>query len=172
MASSPASSTAVIVAGSALLAAAGLGYLAASTGSSNASSWPLTPSPDSNADDEEITAAEVCEIYARLLAALQATRDDLVRQIAPYYHQRHAAAAVPAREWKAALATELETALRQHQAELLQEYDIDRDCWEDAVRDFLEHSDGNERVRQIVTKFQLFWRNCADELFPMNDDAS
>jgi len=144
------SSTAVLVAGSALLAAAGLGYLAATT--SRSSLVVLAE------QDTEIQAREVCEIYERLLVALQATCRDLVHQIAPYHPH------LPVHQLKAALATELERALQCHQSELLAEYDMDRDCFDDAVRDFCEHN--HWQVQQAVTKFQTFWKNCADELFP------
>jgi len=153
---SSSSSTAVLVAGSALLAAAGLGYLAATT--TSRSSLVVE-------QDTEIQAREVCEIYQRLLVALQATCQDLVHQIAPY--QAH----LPVHQLKAALATELERALQCHRSELLAEYDMDRACFDDAVRDFCEHNH-DWQVQQAVTKFQTFWKNCADELFPKVENAA
>jgi len=157
---SSSSSTAVLVAGSALLAVAGLGYLAATTTTSRSSSLVGLEQ-----EDTEIQAREVCEIYQRLLVALQATCQDLVQQIAPY--QAH----LPVHLLKAALATELERALQCHQNELLAEYDMDLDCFDDAVRDFCEHNH-DWQVQQAVTKFQTFWKNCADELFPKVEDAA
>ena len=151
-ASSSSSSAAVLVAGSALLAAAGLGYLATTRRARNA----LAPT----VHDNEITAAEVCEIYARLLTALQATYQDLVCQIDPY--RPH----LPNREVKVALATELERALRRHQEQILSERDIDMECFDSAVRDLMEHN--HSQVKQAVTKFQMFWSNCANELFPVS----
>ena len=150
---SSSSSAAVLVAGSALLAAAGLGYLATTRRARNA----LVPTVH---DQNEITAAEVCEIYARLLTALQATYQDLVCQIAPY--RPH----LPSRELKVALATELERALRKQQEQILSERDIDMECFDNAVRDLMEHN--HSQVKQAVTKFQMFWRNCANELFPVS----
>jgi hypothetical protein len=143
------------VAGSALLAAAGLGYLATTRRARF-----IVNAREPTVNDNEITAAEVCEIYARLLTALQATCQDLVCQIAPY--RLH----LPSRELKVALATELERALRRHQQQLLSEKDIDLECFDDAVRDLIEHN--HSQVKQAVTKFQMFWRNCANELFPVS----
>ena len=161
--SSSPSSAAVIVAGSALLAAASWGYFATSRrraqrhrGGDIDAAAAAAAMPH---NDNEITAAEVCEIYERLLSALQATCQDLVRQIAPY--QPH----LPRRELRKALATELERALRRHQRQLLSEKDIDLECFDDAVRDLMGHNQ-NWQVQQAVTKFQIFWRNCADDLFP------
>ena len=159
MSPSASSSTAVLVAGSALLAAAGLGYLATTRRSSGKKAWSAESSTVNNDDDNEITAAEVCEIYTRLLTALQTTCQDLVRQIAPY--RPH----LPSRELKVALATELERALRRHQHQILSEKDIDLECFDEAVRDLVEHN--HTQVKQSVTKFQMFWRNCANELFPV-----
>lgn len=152
---SSSSSAAVLVAGSALLAAAGLGYLA-TTRRARFLRNALVPT----VNDNEITAAEVCEIYGRLLTALQATYLDLVRQIAPY--RPH----LPSRELKAALATELERALQRHQQQILSEKDIDMECFDDAVRDLMDHN--HSQVKQAVTKFQIFWENCANELFPVS----
>ena len=160
MSPSASSSTAVLVAGSALLAAAGLGYLATTRRASSKKAWSAESSTvNNNNDDNEITAAEVCEIYTRLLTALQTTCQELVRQIAPY--RPH----LPSRELKVALATELERALRRHQHQILSEKDIDLECFDEAVRDLVEHN--HTQVKQSVTKFQMFWRNCANELFPV-----
>lgn len=171
MTSSPSSSTAVIVAGSALLAAAGLRYLAAAASfTSNHKQQQLLL-----LHDDDITAREVCEIYYRLLADLQLTYLELVRQIQTRVQELRAAASagqgpdiklqqkltkLPAPNLlSAALRVELERALSRKQSALLAEFDIHKECLDEAVREFLSEGDGE--VRRAVTTFRTFWESAA-----------
>lgn len=153
MTASASSSTAVLVAGSALLAAAGLRYWAGAAHSNTNNK--LLP--------DDITSPEVCEIYYRLLTDLQWIYQDLVRQIQLRLCDLSAAGHdIPTNhkllsESEALLRSELETAKSTKLSALLAEFDIDNDCLEAAVADFL--AEGNCEVRRAVTTFRTFWES-------------
>jgi sulfur transfer complex TusBCD TusB component (DsrH family) len=176
------SSTAVLVAGSALLAAAGLRYLVATTNSTMTSN-NNKPSSSVLLLSEDITAREVCEIYYRLLADLQLTYLDLVRQIQTRLQELRgaghllddddvsdtAAAAADHQSqqryrnrmpplFAEALRVELERSLAQKQSALLQEFDMEQECLEEAVQDFVQEQ--NPDVLRAVATFRTFWESC------------
>jgi hypothetical protein len=177
------SSTAVLVAGSALLAAAGLRYLVATTNSTMTSNNNNKPSSSVLLLSEDITAREVCEIYYRLLADLQLTYLDLVRQIQTRLQELRgaghllddddvsdtAAAAADHQSqqryrnrmpplFAEALRVELERSLAQKQSALLQEFDMEQECLEEAVQDFVQEQ--NPDVLRAVATFRTFWESC------------
>lgn len=124
------------------------------------------PGTDNNDDDDGggdyITEQEVVKIFDRLFVELQGTFAQLMQQIQQIQMSgQH----IPQAQIQAILKAELTRNLQQRQQLVLDEYDMDAECLEEATWEFLASSTDDEdgtkhaAVRRAVDRFQKFWES-------------
>ena len=111
------------------------------------------PSDDNSSIGDDITATEVCQILDDLHAQTQDALQTFLQQA-----QQVQEARTPLR--LSQLRASLERTLAATQRRLLERVDIDPDCWEDAVWDFLEQPDKYPHVTAAVERLQTLWERC------------
>lgn len=150
------SSHSTVLVGSALvLAAAAAAY---QFSSSTSKSTEL----DEIAEDEGdfITADEVVRIFDRLFLEMQAVLAQLSQQVQQIQMSgQH----IPEKQLRMLLRGEFERALGIKQNMILQEFDMDEDCLEEATWEFLEKGQEHEKVKKAVERFQKLWENVSGE---------
>ena len=111
-------------------------------------------------DGEFITADDVVRIFDRLFLEMQAVLAQLSQQVQQIQMSgQH----IPEKQLRMLLRGEFERALGIKQAMILQEFDIDEDCLEEATWEFLEKEEENEKVKKAVERFQKLWENVSGE---------
>jgi hypothetical protein len=150
----PSSST--VLFGSALLVAA------AAASKIYSSSKPSTEAEIADIDEEDdyITAEEVVKLFDRLFMEMQAVLAQLsqtVQQIQMSGQQ------IPEQQLRMMLKAEFERALGVKQKQVLDEYDMDDDCLEEATWEFLQTPDKYPKVKVSVERFQRLWENVSGE---------
>jgi len=155
------SSTAALVGGSALLVA-GLGLV--SSYQRQYSSAPASSAGGviADIDDEEdyITEAEVCKIFDKLFLEMQGVLSQLMQQI---QQLQMAGQMIPEKQLKGLLKNEMERALAVKQRAVLDQFDIDYDCLEEATWEFLENEQEHPKVKKAVERFQKLWENATGD---------
>jgi len=115
---------------------------------------------DVTQDEDFITADEVARIFDRLFLEMQAVVAQLSQQVRQIQMSgQH----IPAEQLRMLVRGEFERALAFKQTMILQEFDIDEDCLEEATWEFLGKGEGYEQVRTAVEKFQLLWEMVSGE---------
>ena len=138
--------------------------LAAAAAAYQFSSSPSTSREITDVDDEDdgdfITADEVVRIFDRLFLEMQAVLAQLSQQVQQIQMSgQH----IPEKQLRMLLRGEFERALGIKQSMILQEFDIDEDCLEEATWEFLEKEEENEKVKKAVERFQKLWENVSGE---------
>ena len=163
---------AIALAGSAILLVAGLGYMALSGGDSDSSSSKSKAISDSlvvvtdideggDGDGADcITAQEVTKIFDRLFREMQAIFGQLLQQIQAI---QMSGQNIPEVQLRAMLRGEMERALTAKQKLILDEFDMDIECLEEATWEFLKTEDKYPELKTAVNRFQKFWENVSNE---------
>jgi cell fate (sporulation/competence/biofilm development) regulator YlbF (YheA/YmcA/DUF963 family) len=157
------SSTAVL--GSAALLVAGIGYMSLHSNRQQQASGGAAAITDIDDDlleeGDYITEDEVCKIFDRLFLEMQGALAQLMQQIQQLQMQGQM---IPERQLKGILKNELERTLTIKQKVILDHFDIDYDCLEEATWEFLEKDESpNNKVRKAVERFQKLWENATGE---------
>jgi hypothetical protein len=150
---SPSNST-LLVAGSAALLVAGIGML--STYQAHQSAAAASSSLQEVDEDECITEDDVAKIFDRLFLEMQAVLSQLMQQIQQI---QMAGQIIPEKQVQAILRSEMERALLLKQKVVLEQFDIDYDCLEEATWEFLEKEDEYPKAKKAVERFQRLWEN-------------
>lgn len=145
--------TAALVTGS-LLVAAGI-YMGLKK-KDDSSSRELVDIDDMNADEDFITPEEVTKIFDRLFMEVQGIFSQLMQQI---QQLQMAGQKIPEAQLQALLKQELERGLAGRQKTVLDEYDMDYECLEEATWEFLEDEEKYPQVKRAVDRFQKFWES-------------
>jgi hypothetical protein len=114
-------------------------------------------------DEDEgdfISAEEVCKIFDRLFLEMQAVLAQLSHQIQQI---QQSGQVIPEKQLRQLLKAEFERALGVKQKEVLEEYDMDEDCLEEATWEFLEKPEEHSKVKKAVERFQKLWENVSGE---------
>jgi hypothetical protein len=171
------SSSTVLVAGSALAAAIGIGYLV--FGGSNSeknkedSYEVLDIDDDGGGDDDKyfqdvheydqgemISPDDIIGIFDKLFLEIQAIFAQLMQQVQQI---QMAGQMIPEQQLRQLIRGELERALTVKQKIIIDEqYNIDIDCCEEATWEFIL-KDKNADVIKSVERFQKFWENATGE---------
>jgi hypothetical protein len=149
------SSSSSVLVGSALVLAAAA---AAFQFSSPTKSTALTEIDEDAADF--ITADEVVKIFDRLFLEMQAVLAQLSQQIQQI---QMSGQQIPEKQLRMLLRGEFERALGVKQNVILDEYDMDEDCLEEATWEFLEKDVEYPKVKKSVERFQKLWENVSGE---------
>lgn len=107
-----------------------------------------------------ITADEVVKIFDRLFLEMQAVLAQLSQQIQQI---QMSGQQIPEKQLRMLLRGEFERALGIKQKVILEEYDMDEDCLEEATWEFLEKEEENPKVKKAVERFQKLWENVSGE---------
>jgi hypothetical protein len=148
------SSSALLVAGSAALLVAGIGML--STYQAQQPAAAAASSLQEVDEDECITENDVAKIFDKLFLEMQAVLSQLMQQLQQI---QMAGQMIPEKQVKAILRSEMERALLVKQKLVLEQFDIDYDCLEEATWEFLEKEDEYPKVKKAVERFQRLWEN-------------
>lgn len=115
--------------------------------------------------DEEfadfITADEVVKIFDRLFLEMQAVLAQLSQQIQQI---QMSGQQIPEKQLRMLLRGEFERALGVKQKIILEEFDMDEDCLEEATWEFLEKEAEYPKVKSAVERFQRLWENVSGEM--------
>jgi hypothetical protein len=153
-------SSTLLVAGSAALLVAGIGILSKyQANSSSVSSGGASPASTSlqEVDEEEcITENDVAKIFDRLFMEMQAVLSQLMQQIQQI---QMTGQMIPEKQLKAIIRSEMERALLLKQKAVLEQFDVDYECLEEATWEFLEKEDEYPKVKKAVDRFQKLWEN-------------
>jgi hypothetical protein len=154
----PHAQSSMLIAGSALLVGAlGLAYTYNSGSHGRPSS--LT---DIDEDDEQdfITEQDVCKIFDKLFMELQSVFSQLMQQI---QQLQMAGQRIPEAQLKSILREEMVRALTVKQKMVLEQFDIEYDCLEEATWEFLGKEEEYPSVKRSVERFQKLWENATGE---------
>jgi hypothetical protein len=149
------SSSSSVLVGSALVLAAAAAAFQYSLPSKSAG---LTEIDEDAADF--ITADEVVKIFDRLFLEMQAVLAQLSQQIQQI---QMSGQQIPEKQLRMLLRGEFERALAIKQKVILDEFDMDEDCLEEATWEFLEKEEESPKVKKAVERFQKLWENVSGE---------
>jgi hypothetical protein len=152
-------SSALLVAGSAALLVAGIGILSTYQANQSSSSGGVSSTPTSlqEVDEEEcITENDVAKIFDRLFMEMQAVLSQLMQQIQQI---QMTGQMIPEKQLKAIIRSEMERALLIKQKVVLEQFDVEYECLEEATWEFLEKEDQYPKVKKAVDRFQKLWEN-------------
>ena len=113
-----------------------------------------------NADEDYITPEEVTKIFDRLFMESQAIFSQLMQQIQQI---QMAGQKIPEAQLQALFKQELERALATRQKMVLDEYDMDYECLEEATWEFLQEEEKYPQVKRSIDRFQKFWESTTGE---------
>lgn len=151
------SSTSAVFVGSALLVAAA----AASTlFSSPSRAGTITDIDDEMAAADFITSEEVTKIFDRLFLEMQGVLAQLSQTVQQI---QMSGQVIPEKQLRQLLKAEFERALGAKQKQILEEYDMDEDCLEEATWEFLGNEEEHPKVKKAVERFQKLWENVSGE---------
>lgn len=114
-------------------------------------------------DEDEtdfIKAEEVVKVFDRLFMEMQAVIAQLSQQVQQLQMQGQV---IPEKQLRQLLKGEFERVLGIKQKQILEEYDMDEDCLEEATWEFLEAEDDFPKVKKSVERFQKLWENISGE---------
>ena len=150
---SASTTTAALVTGSLLVAA---GLFMGWPKKVESSSRDLVEIDEDMNEEDFITPEEVTKIFDRLFMDLQAVFSQLMQQIQQI---QMTGQRIPEAQLQALLKGELERALVSRQKMVLDEFDMDYECLEQATWEFLEEDDKYPKVKVSVERFQKFWES-------------
>jgi len=157
----------LLIAGS-VLAVLGLGYATFGRSkkgkTSTSTDIVVSDLDDGNDNHDMISADEVSQVFDRLFRELQGIFAQLMQNIQMIRMQgQH----IPEAQVMALVQKEMINALTAKQAQALEEYDMDYECFEQATWDFLDETNGNvdkyPQVKRAVDRFQKFWANVSGQ---------
>lgn len=155
------------MAGSALLVAAAVSQLLPSSKkkdrSSSSSSSSSTADVDVDVNDVEslfITDDEVCKIFDRLFMDMQAFMANLTQQIRQI---QMSGQNLPDEQITSILVSEFERFLGAKQAAVFDEFNVDADCLEEAVWEFMDEPERHPKVVKSVERFQRLYETFSGE---------
>eukprot|EP00526_Cylindrotheca_closterium_P014535 CAMPEP_0113624414 /NCGR_PEP_ID=MMETSP0017_2-20120614/12581_1 /TAXON_ID=2856 /ORGANISM="Cylindrotheca closterium" /LENGTH=279 /DNA_ID=CAMNT_0000534435 /DNA_START=174 /DNA_END=1013 /DNA_ORIENTATION=+ /assembly_acc=CAM_ASM_000147 len=151
------STSAVLVGSAALLVAAAAATSLYATADSTSTIKDIEDEFD---ESELITAEEVTKIFDRLFMEMQgvlAQLSQMVQQI------QMSGQVIPEKQLRMMLKAEFERALTAKQTVILEEYDMDYDCLEEATWEFMEKEEEYPKVKKAVERFQKLWENVSGE---------
>jgi len=157
------SSTAVLVAGSAALLVAGIGMLSRShqQANNNNNNTSTLAEIDEDFDESEcITEDEVAKLFDSLFVEMQGILSQLMQQV---QQLQMAGQVIPEKQLKTIVKNEMERALLVKQKALLEQFDMDYECWEQATWEFLEKEEQHPKVKKAVERFQRLWESATGE---------
>jgi hypothetical protein len=114
-------------------------------------------------DEDEgdfITAEEVIKIFDRLFLEMQAVLAQLSHHVQQMQMQGQM---IPEKQLRQILKGEFERALDIKQKQILEEYDMDEDCLEEATWEFIGMEEEHPKVKKSVERFQRLWENVSGE---------
>jgi hypothetical protein len=150
----PTSSSTILI-GSALLVAAA----AATTFYSSKSTSRGIAEIDEDEGDS-ITAEEVFKIFDRLFLEMQG----VLAQLSQHVQQiQMSGQVIPEKQLRQLLKAEFERALTVKQKQVLDEFDMDESCLEEATWEFLDDEEKYPKVKMSVERFQKLWENISGE---------
>ena len=155
----PSSSTVMV--GSALLVAAAAATALYSSKSKKASSSGAEITEiDESLEEEFITDAEVVKIFDTLFMSMQAVLAQLSQAV---QRMQMSGQQIPEAQLRMMLIQEFQRALSAKQAQILEEYDMDEDCLQEATFEFLSDPEKYPKVKTSVERFQRLWEGVSGE---------
>jgi len=145
------------------LAVAGLGYFTLRSDPAAKSDAIVVSDLDDIDDDAKgdcITAEEVAQIFDRLFRECQGIFAQLMQNIQMIRMQGQN---IPEAQVMGLVQKEMVNALTVKQAQALEEFEMDYDCFEQATWEFLEKEDKYPQVVKAVNRFQKFWSNISGQ---------
>jgi len=122
----------------------------------SSSSNPVTEVEEEIDEEDCITEAEVCKVFDKLFLDMQGVLSQLMQQVQQI---QMAGQMIPEKQLKALLKTEMERALLVRQQVVLEQFDIEYECFEEATWEFLQDEDRYPKVKKAVERFQALWDN-------------
>jgi len=107
-----------------------------------------------------ITAQEVTKVFDRLFMDMQNVLSQLMQQIQQI---QMSGQSIPEAQLKQLLRQEMERALAVKQDQILEEFDMDLDCLEEATWEFMEKEKEFPTVTKAVDRFQKLWEGATGE---------
>lgn len=150
----PSSSTLLL--GSALVVAAA----AAMQFTSSKTTSEIAEIDDEAMEGDFITAEEVTKIFDRLFLEMQAVLAQLSQQVQQI---QMSGQQIPEQQLRQLLKGEFERALGVKQKVILEEFDMDEDCLEEATWEFFENEEEYPKVKKAVVRFQRLWENVSGD---------
>ena len=153
----PSSSSTVLLGAGLLVAAAAL-Y----TSKSRSSSRGITDIDDEDefAEGDFITEDDVVKIFDRLFLEMQGVLATLSQQVQQI---QQSGQVIPEKQLRQLLKAEFERALAVKQQQILEDFDLDEDCLEEATWEFIQKGDEHPKVKKTVERFQKLWENVSGE---------
>lgn len=111
-------------------------------------------------EGDYITGDDICKVFDRLFMEMQAVLAQLshtVQQI------KMSGQVIPEQQLRQLLITEYQRALTAKQTQVLEEADMDYDCFEEATWEFLEKESEHPKVKKSVERFQKLWESISGE---------
>jgi len=115
---------------------------------------------DEAPEGEFITEEDVCKIFDRLFVEMQGVLGQLGQQI---QQLQMAGQQIPEAQLRQLLKGEFERALGLKQKVIFEENDVDEDCLEEAVWEFLDTPDKYPKAKMSIERFQKLWENVSGE---------
>lgn len=110
--------------------------------------------------DDCITADEVASAFDSLFMQMQGVLSQLMQQIQAI---QMSGQQIPEAQIKSLLRAEMERALLAKQKLIVEKFDMDYDCFEEATWEFLEKEDEYPKVKRAVDRFQKLWESTTGE---------
>lgn len=107
-----------------------------------------------------ITEQDVCKIFDRLFVEMQGVLGQLGQQI---QQLQMAGQQIPEAQLRQLLKGEFERALGVKQKVIFEDNDVDEDCLEEAVWEFLDSPDKYPKAKMAIERFQKLWENVSGE---------
>ena len=149
------SSTSTVLLGSALVVAAAAATVFYSS-KSNSNELAEIDEDETNF----ITAEEVIKVFDRLFLEMQGVLAQLSQTVQQI---QMSGQMIPEKQLRQLLKAEFERALVVKQKQILDEFDMDEDCLEEATWEFLEKEEEYPKLKKAVERFQKLWENVSGE---------
>ena len=130
-----------------------------SSGGRNSRALVVTDIDEDDTSDN-ITANEVAKIFDRLFLEMQGVLAQLMQQIQQI---QQSGQTIPEAQLKQLLRAEMERALVVKQGMVIEEFDLDLDCLEEATWEFLEKEGEHPEVKKAVERFQKLWESATGD---------
>jgi acetolactate synthase small subunit len=153
------SSSSTVLLGAGLLVAAAAFYTSKS-GSSSSRAITDIDDEDEFAEGDFITEDDVCKIFDRLFLEMQGVLATLSQQVQQI---QQSGQVIPEKQLRQLLKAEFERALALKQQQVMEDFDVDENCLEEATWEFLQQPDGYPKVKKTVERFQKLWENVSGE---------
>lgn len=134
--------------------------LNSSGGSRNSRALVVTDIDEDDSNSDNITPNEVAKIFDRLFLEMQGVLAQLMQQIQQI---QQSGQTIPEAQLKQLLRAEMERALVVKQGMVIEEFDLDLDCLEEATWEFLEKEGKHNDVKKAVERFQKLWESATGD---------